>query len=39
VADVFYVSDEAGGKILDEARIEELRHRILGTIARLDAGG
>ncbi len=39
VADVFYVSDEAGGKILDEARIEELKQRILSTIARLESGG
>jgi [protein-PII] uridylyltransferase len=39
VADVFYVSDESGGKVLDEARIEDLRHRIMNTIARLEAGG
>jgi [protein-PII] uridylyltransferase len=39
VADVFYVSDDAGGKILDEARIEDLKSRIMNTIARLDSGG
>jgi [protein-PII] uridylyltransferase len=39
VADVFYVSDQNGGKVLDEARIEELTQRILATIARLDSGG
>jgi len=39
VADVFYVSDESGGKVLDEARIEDLRHRILTTIARIEASG
>ncbi len=39
VADVFYVSDDAGGKVLDEARIEDLTSRIMNTIARLDSGG
>jgi [protein-PII] uridylyltransferase len=39
VADVFYVSDDTGGKLLDEARIEDLKERILGTIARLETGG
>jgi [protein-PII] uridylyltransferase len=38
VADVFYVSDPDGGKVLDGARIEELTQRILATIARLDSG-
>jgi [protein-PII] uridylyltransferase len=39
VADVFYVSDDSGGKLLDEARIEDLKQRIQGTIARLETGG
>ncbi|HVU01852.1 MAG TPA: [protein-PII] uridylyltransferase [Polyangiaceae bacterium] len=39
VADVFYVSDQNGGKVLDEARIEGLTQSILGTIARLETGG
>jgi len=38
VADVFYVSDAAGGKVVDGARIEELTQRILATIARLESG-
>ena len=38
VADVFYVSDSAGGKVLDGARIEDLTQRILATIARLESG-
>jgi [protein-PII] uridylyltransferase len=38
VADVFYVSDESGGKVQDEARIEELRQTIVSTIARLESG-
>lgn len=39
VADVFYVTDESGGKLLDEARIENLKHRISSTISRIDSGG
>jgi [protein-PII] uridylyltransferase len=39
VADVFYVSDEHGSKIFDEARIEEMKERIGSAIARLDQGG
>ncbi|HEX7670517.1 MAG TPA: HD domain-containing protein, partial [Polyangiaceae bacterium] len=39
VADVFYVSDDKGGKLLDEARIEDLKERIQGTIARLETAG
>jgi [protein-PII] uridylyltransferase len=38
VADVFYVSDENGGKVVDEAQIERLRQSILTTIARLESG-
>jgi [protein-PII] uridylyltransferase len=39
VADVFYVSDETGGKVLDQARIDELTQHISSTIARLESGG
>ncbi len=39
VADVFYVTDESGGKLLDEGRIEELRQRIYNTNSRIDSGG
>jgi [protein-PII] uridylyltransferase len=35
VADVFYVSDADGAKIDDPTRIEEIRGRILATIAQL----
>jgi [protein-PII] uridylyltransferase len=38
VADVFYVSDASGGKVLDGARLEELTQSILATIARLESG-
>jgi UTP:GlnB (protein PII) uridylyltransferase len=39
VADVFYVADEAGNQLVDAARIEELKGRIMHTISRLDSGG
>ena len=39
VADVFYVTDESGNKLQDEARIDELTQRIMTTISRLDSGG
>jgi [protein-PII] uridylyltransferase len=37
VADVFYVSNKSGGKILDPARLEDLEKRLLSTVARLEA--
>jgi [protein-PII] uridylyltransferase len=37
VADVFYVSDRNGGKILDPLRLGDLRQRILDMIARLES--
>jgi [protein-PII] uridylyltransferase len=37
VADVFYVIDASGAKLVDPARIEGLRSRILSTIAELEA--
>jgi [protein-PII] uridylyltransferase len=40
VADVFYVEAEGGGgKITDMNKTEEIRHRILETISRLETGG
>ena len=36
VADVFYVTDASGAKLEDPARIEELKRRILSTIAELE---
>lgn len=39
VADVFYVVDERGGKVTDEALIEELKARISAAIARMESGG
>lgn len=36
VADVFYVTDRSGAKLDEAARIEELRRRILSTIAELE---
>ncbi len=38
VADVFYVTDAQGAKVDDPARIEDIRARILSTIATLQAG-
>ncbi len=38
VADVFYVSEESGGKVLDIERTDDLTRRILSMIARLDSG-
>ena len=32
VVDVFYVTDEAGGKIVDEARLTQIRQRLLQSI-------
>jgi [protein-PII] uridylyltransferase len=39
VADVFYVADEKGGKVLEEARIQDLKERIFSTIARIESSG
>jgi [protein-PII] uridylyltransferase len=36
VADVFYVTDTSGAKLEEPARIEELKRRILSTIAELE---
>ncbi len=36
VADVFYVADASGAKLADPARIEELKRRILSTVAQLE---
>ena len=38
VADVFYVTDSAGAKIGSPERIEEVKGRILATIAHLEKG-
>ncbi len=38
VADVFYVTDANGAKVTDPARIEEIKSRILSTVARLEKG-
>ncbi|HEY8944778.1 MAG TPA: [protein-PII] uridylyltransferase, partial [Polyangiaceae bacterium] len=38
VADVFYVTDAQGAKVTDPARIEEIKSRILSTVARLEKG-
>jgi [protein-PII] uridylyltransferase len=38
VADVFYVTDAQGAKVVDSARIEEIKSRILTTVARLEKG-
>jgi [protein-PII] uridylyltransferase len=38
VADVFYVTDSAGAKVSDPERIEEIKARILATVARLEKG-
>jgi [protein-PII] uridylyltransferase len=38
VADVFYVTDSAGAKVTDPSRIEEIKNRILATVARLEKG-
>jgi len=38
VADVFYVTDAEGAKVVDSARIEEIKSRILATVARLEKG-
>ncbi|MBM4363205.1 MAG: HD domain-containing protein, partial [Deltaproteobacteria bacterium] len=39
VADVFYVSDPQGGKVLDGERLDALSQSILSTIARLEQQG
>lgn len=39
VADVFYVTDADGAKLTDPTRVEELKTRILSTVARLEKGG
>ncbi len=39
VVDVFYVTDRSGNKILDEARLAEIRQRLLGAIEGMDAAG
>ncbi|MBK7581980.1 MAG: [protein-PII] uridylyltransferase [Myxococcales bacterium] len=36
VADVFYVTDASGAKLADPARIEDVRRRILSTVAELE---
>ncbi|MFO0569560.1 MAG: [protein-PII] uridylyltransferase [Polyangiaceae bacterium] len=36
VADVFYVTDASGAKLIDPARIEDVKRRILSTIAELE---
>jgi [protein-PII] uridylyltransferase len=36
VADVFYISDENGGKILDASRLADLKQRLANTVARLE---
>ena len=36
VADVFYVTDTSGAKISQPERIEEVKSRILSTIAHLE---
>jgi [protein-PII] uridylyltransferase len=38
VADVFYVTDAEGAKVVDPTRIEEIKSRILTTVARLEKG-
>jgi [protein-PII] uridylyltransferase len=38
VADVFYVTDTSGAKITGPERIEEVKGRILSTIAHLEKG-
>ena len=38
VADVFYVTDTAGAKITAPERIEEVKNRILSTVAHLEKG-
>jgi [protein-PII] uridylyltransferase len=38
VADVFYVTEAGGAKVVDPARIEEIKSRILTTVARLEKG-
>jgi [protein-PII] uridylyltransferase len=35
VADVFYVTDASGAKLNDPARIEEIKSRILSTLAEI----
>jgi [protein-PII] uridylyltransferase len=39
VADVFYVSDASGGKVLKDDAIEALKDQVMSTIARLEASG
>jgi [protein-PII] uridylyltransferase len=39
VVDVFYVTDRSGNKILDEARLAEIRQRLLGAIEGMDGAG
>jgi hypothetical protein len=36
VVDVFYVTDQAGAKIEDDERLEEIRRRLLDTIEGLE---
>jgi [protein-PII] uridylyltransferase len=36
VVDVFYVTDEAGNKVEDEARLAEIRHRLLEAIEAVE---
>jgi [protein-PII] uridylyltransferase len=38
VADVFYVSDPAGGKVLDPVKLEALQARLLAKVAELEGG-
>jgi [protein-PII] uridylyltransferase len=37
VVDVFYVTDQAGAKVLDEERWRQIRERLLEAISALDA--
>jgi [protein-PII] uridylyltransferase len=38
VADVFYVTEKGGAKVTDPSRIEEIKNRILSTVAHLEKG-
>ena len=38
VVDVFYVTDQAGRKVLDEHRLQDIRQRLLDAVAALEHG-